>query len=122
MQRALLSVFSAIMFVPGVVRGAGFDCAAASTAREHLVCDAKELSAAVEQLNQMYAVALGRLLPDGRRMLRQGQLGWLGYVDAEFTPAALSALNRARVICREGTSRENGTTRIRLPKPSRCAW
>jgi hypothetical protein len=34
----------------------------------------------------------------------------------------LSALNRARVICREGTSRENGTARIRLPKPSRCAW
>ena len=97
MTRRFFQVLPLLLVFPGVARAAGFDCAAARTAREHLVCADETLSAADDQLNQLYTAALSRLSAQGRRRLREGQLGWSRYVGG-LCPITADPAQRADAV------------------------
>jgi hypothetical protein len=51
------------------------------------------------QLNQAYAAALGRLAPEGGRILRESRIGWLRYADAFCALAADPAQRTEAMSC-----------------------
>jgi uncharacterized protein len=67
---------------------ASFDCAAASTAFEHAICDFPELSEADDRLAKTYATAIGGLSDPALEQLRQDQRAWLDYAQRACTPTA----------------------------------
>lgn len=81
LTRLAAAVFAVAVLGLGTARAASFDCAKAATAREKLVCSDPKLSAADDALAESYRAALEPLSPDAQKELREGQRGWLRYLD-----------------------------------------
>lgn len=65
-----------------LAHAASFDCAKAGTPIEHAICADAALSKADSQLAGRYGDAMAQLSAEGKRVVRDGQRQWLGYVRA----------------------------------------
>jgi len=79
--------FAAMMFGLALIatgqaaQAASFDCAKATTAREHLVCANPDLSKLDDDLDQSYRRGLSQLSPSGAERLKVGQRQWLVFLE-----------------------------------------
>lgn len=80
--RHLASILALATYGAGqIAQAASFDCAKATSAREHLICGTPYLSKMDQDLGALYAKALTSLSPEGAASLRQSEQAWFRYTD-----------------------------------------
>ena len=77
-----LGVVVALLMSIGSAAAASFNCTAATTPLERLICNTPSLSADDDQLAQVYTAALSAVSEKSRDALRAGQRSWLRYLAA----------------------------------------
>ncbi|HTM79396.1 MAG TPA: lysozyme inhibitor LprI family protein, partial [Devosia sp.] len=96
MMRTLLGAMLVMLTLASVVpaHAASFDCAKASTAFEHAICDNPKLSDADDTLAIAFATAVGGLSKSAVNAMRAEQRDWLDFAaksctdDAQLLPDA----------------------------------
>jgi uncharacterized protein YecT (DUF1311 family) len=90
-----LGVVVALLMSIGSAAAASFNCAAATTPLERLICNTPSLSADDDQLAQVYTTALSAVSEKSRDALRAGQRSWVRYL-AAICPVSESSDDAAR--------------------------
>lgn len=68
--------------MPTVISGPSFDCSKASTGTETAICDTADLWMEDRALNNLYISLRNAAAPEEKRMLIEGQRGWIRERDA----------------------------------------
>jgi uncharacterized protein len=89
-MRKILLVLSLPFFLCALVRAASFDCTKARTAQEKAICGTPALSAADDQMAAAYKAWLAAAQPGWADGIRENQIVWLRFRDANC-PAADAA-------------------------------
>jgi uncharacterized protein YecT (DUF1311 family) len=78
----ILGVVAALLMSAAPAVAASFNCAAATTPRERLICNTPSLSADDDKMAQIYTAALSAVSEKRRDALRAGQRSWLRFLAA----------------------------------------
>ncbi len=79
MNRILWSFLAAFAFT--TAHAASFDCARAKSQLEKIICANAPISAYDEELAKSYDAAMKLLSPEGRAILKRGQIEWIHHIN-----------------------------------------